>query len=135
VSPLASALGFVALPAAYWPLLMGTVASCLLVTQVVKMWLPRRGWIRRAAGYARHPRWPSAESRAPADPGLCFVGSHPVMHPSFDGDHVDRNWAILADTYLCRHFRCIVPSNPTEPKRMKRYLDREGRLRRLGWRP
>ncbi len=41
VSPFASALGFVALPAAYWPLLIGTVAAYLLLTQLVKMWLLR----------------------------------------------------------------------------------------------
>ncbi len=45
VSPFAAALGFVALPAAYWPLLIGTVASYLLLTQLMKMWLRRRGWI------------------------------------------------------------------------------------------
>ena len=44
-SPFASALGFVALPAAYWPLLVGTVISYLLLTQLVKTWLRRRGWI------------------------------------------------------------------------------------------
>jgi Mg2+-importing ATPase len=45
VSPFASALGFVALPASYWPLLLGTVASYLLLTQLVKMLLVRRGWL------------------------------------------------------------------------------------------
>ncbi len=45
ISPFASALGFVALPAAYWPLLIGTVAAYLLLTQFVKMWLVRRNWI------------------------------------------------------------------------------------------
>ncbi len=45
VSPFASALGFVALPAAYWPLLIGTVAAYLLLTQFVKTWLVRRAWI------------------------------------------------------------------------------------------
>ena len=45
VSPLAAALGFVALPAAYWPLLLGTVTAYLLLTQLVKMLLVRRGWL------------------------------------------------------------------------------------------
>ena len=45
VSPFAAALGFVALPAAYWPLLLGTVASYLVLTQLVKMLLVRRGWL------------------------------------------------------------------------------------------
>jgi Mg2+-importing ATPase len=45
VSPFAAALGFVALPAAYWPLLLGTVASYLVLTQLVMMLLVRRGWL------------------------------------------------------------------------------------------
>jgi Mg2+-importing ATPase len=45
VSPFASALGFVALPSAYWPLLIGTVAAYLLLTQLVKTWLVRRAWL------------------------------------------------------------------------------------------
>jgi Mg2+-importing ATPase len=45
VSPFASALGFVALPAAYWPLLIGTVAAYLVLTQLVKTWLVRRNWL------------------------------------------------------------------------------------------
>lgn len=44
-SPFAAALGFVAMPAAYWPLLLGTVASYLVLTQLVKMLLVRRGWL------------------------------------------------------------------------------------------
>jgi Mg2+-importing ATPase len=45
VSPFAPALGFVALPAAYWPLLGGTVVAYLVVTQLMKTWLLRRHWI------------------------------------------------------------------------------------------
>ena len=45
VSPFASALGFVALPTTYWPLLIGTVAAYLLLTQLVKTWLVRLGWL------------------------------------------------------------------------------------------
>jgi Mg2+-importing ATPase len=45
VSPFASALGFVELPSAYWPLLLGTVAAYLVLTQLVKVWLLRRQWI------------------------------------------------------------------------------------------
>ena len=45
VSPFAAALGFVALPSAYWPLLLGTVACYLLVTQLMKTWLLHRKWI------------------------------------------------------------------------------------------
>ena len=44
-SPFASALGFVALPAAYWPLLIGIVTSYLLLTQLVKTLFVRRGWL------------------------------------------------------------------------------------------
>ncbi|MCA2989547.1 magnesium-translocating P-type ATPase [Gemmatimonas sp.] len=44
-SPFAAALGFVALPAEFWPWLLGTVLSYLLLTQLVKMWLVRRGWL------------------------------------------------------------------------------------------
>ena len=45
ISPFAAALGFVALPAAYWPMLMGTVLAYLVLTQLVKMWLQRVHWI------------------------------------------------------------------------------------------
>jgi len=38
-------LGFSPLPSLYWPLLLGTLACYLLLTQVVKMWLLRRRWI------------------------------------------------------------------------------------------
>jgi Mg2+-importing ATPase len=45
VSPLAASLGFVALPARYWPLLAATVLLYMLLTQGVKMLLLRKGWI------------------------------------------------------------------------------------------
>jgi Mg2+-importing ATPase len=42
VSPLAGTLGFVRLPALYWPLLLGMLVAYVLLTQVVKMWFVRR---------------------------------------------------------------------------------------------
>ena len=45
VSPLAPALGFVALPALYWPILAATLVCYLALTQVVKHVLVRRRWI------------------------------------------------------------------------------------------
>ena len=42
VSPLAPALGFVALPALYWPLLAGMLLRYMLLTQGVKSWFHRR---------------------------------------------------------------------------------------------
>jgi Mg2+-importing ATPase len=42
VSPLASTLGFVALPARYWLLLAGMLLTYMLLTQVVKSWFQRR---------------------------------------------------------------------------------------------
>ena len=44
-SPLASALHFVALPRAYWPLLAATLFAYMVLTQAVKVWLLRRRWI------------------------------------------------------------------------------------------
>lgn len=44
-SPFASALGFVALPHLYWPLLLATLLLYVLLTQAVKMWLLKRAWI------------------------------------------------------------------------------------------
>ncbi len=44
-SPFASALGFVTLPAAYWPMLIGIVTSYLLLTQLVKTLFVRRAWL------------------------------------------------------------------------------------------
>ncbi|HEY6036187.1 MAG TPA: magnesium-translocating P-type ATPase [Kofleriaceae bacterium] len=44
-SPIASYLGFVPLPAAYWPVLLATLACYLTLTQGVKMWLVKRGWL------------------------------------------------------------------------------------------
>ena len=45
ISPLAAALGFVALPGAYWPLLALTLLLYVSVTQMAKMLLIRRHWI------------------------------------------------------------------------------------------
>ena len=42
VSPLAPVLGFVALPALYWPLLAGMMLSYMLLTQLVKTWFHRQ---------------------------------------------------------------------------------------------
>jgi Mg2+-importing ATPase len=44
-SPAASALGFSHLPALYWPILLLTLLSYMLLTQGVKTWLLRRKWI------------------------------------------------------------------------------------------
>jgi Mg2+-importing ATPase len=44
-SPLAPALGFVALPPLYWPILLATLLCYVVLTQVVKMWLIRRAWL------------------------------------------------------------------------------------------
>jgi len=42
VSPLATTLGFVALPVLYWPLLAGMLSAYVVLTQVVKVWFVRR---------------------------------------------------------------------------------------------
>jgi Mg2+-importing ATPase len=44
-SPLASALGLTALPSLYWPLLVVTVLSYVILTQLIKVWLLRKKWI------------------------------------------------------------------------------------------
>ena len=44
-SPLASSLGFVALPGTYWPILALTLLCYVVLTQVVKVWLLHRRWI------------------------------------------------------------------------------------------
>ena len=44
-SPLASVLGFVALPPLYWPILLGTLLCYIVLTQTVKMWLIRKAWL------------------------------------------------------------------------------------------
>lgn len=44
-SPVASSLGFTPLPALYWPLLFLTLLCYGLLTQAVKTWLLRKGWI------------------------------------------------------------------------------------------
>lgn len=42
---IAPALGFVSLPWLYWPILVVTSLSYVVLTQIVKMWLLRRSWI------------------------------------------------------------------------------------------
>jgi Mg2+-importing ATPase len=44
-SPIGPAFGFTALPPLYWPLLALTLLGYVLLTQVVKSWLFRRGWV------------------------------------------------------------------------------------------
>jgi Mg2+-importing ATPase len=44
-SPVAAALGFTALPATYWPILMLILLAYLALTQTIKMVLVRKGWI------------------------------------------------------------------------------------------
>ena len=44
-SPVASVLGFTALPAFYWPILLVTLLCYVLLTQSVKMWLIRKAWL------------------------------------------------------------------------------------------
>jgi Mg2+-importing ATPase len=44
-SPLAPALGFTPLPPLYWLLLAATLLCYMTLTQVIKMWLLRKGWI------------------------------------------------------------------------------------------
>jgi P-type Mg2+ transporter len=44
-SPLADALDFKPLPGLYWPLLVLTLFCYVLLTQFVKMWLLRKGWV------------------------------------------------------------------------------------------
>ncbi len=44
-SPFASALGFVGLPALYWPLIVLTLLSYVILTQFVKSFLLKRGWL------------------------------------------------------------------------------------------
>jgi P-type Mg2+ transporter len=44
-SPLAPMLGFVPLPPAYWLFLAATLLCYVGMTQVIKMWLARKGWV------------------------------------------------------------------------------------------
>jgi Mg2+-importing ATPase len=44
-SPVAGALSFTPLPPLYWPLVTATLFCYLVLTQIVKAWLLRRGWI------------------------------------------------------------------------------------------
>ena len=41
-SPVASSLGFTQLPSLYWPILMLTLFGYMGLTQVTKVWLPRK---------------------------------------------------------------------------------------------
>jgi Mg2+-importing ATPase len=45
ISPVGEYLGFVPLPALYWPLLLLTLISYMILTQIVKSWLLRLKWI------------------------------------------------------------------------------------------
>jgi Mg2+-importing ATPase len=44
-SPLGPAFGFTPLPPLYWPLLTVTLLGYVLLTQTVKTWLFRKGWV------------------------------------------------------------------------------------------
>jgi Mg2+-importing ATPase len=44
-SPLAPILHFVPLPWQFWPILAATLLSYVALTQVIKTWLVRKGWI------------------------------------------------------------------------------------------
>jgi Mg2+-importing ATPase len=44
-SPLASSLGLVRLPGLYWPILLATLLGYMGLTQGIKVWLLRKGWI------------------------------------------------------------------------------------------
>jgi Mg2+-importing ATPase len=44
-SPLAPALGFVALPGLFWPILLVTLLCYVTLTQLIKTWLIRKSWV------------------------------------------------------------------------------------------
>jgi len=44
-SPMARMLGFVPLPGLFWPILALTLCCYVVLTQLVKMWLIRKGWL------------------------------------------------------------------------------------------
>jgi Mg2+-importing ATPase len=44
-SPLATALGITQLPPLYWPILLLTLLCYVSLTQIIKVWLLRKGWI------------------------------------------------------------------------------------------
>lgn len=44
-SPIGPAFGFTPLPPVYWPLLAVTLLGYALLTQSVKTWLFRQGWV------------------------------------------------------------------------------------------
>jgi hypothetical protein len=65
-SPFADALGFVALPPLYWPLVGLMLVGYIALTQVVKTWFVRRYEARSsspAATQRSSPRWQSAPWR------------------------------------------------------------------------
>ncbi len=49
-SPLAPAFGFEPLPPLYWPLLGLTLLGYVVLTQTVKTWLLRKGWLEGPNG-------------------------------------------------------------------------------------
>jgi Mg2+-importing ATPase len=44
-SPLAGALGFVALPPLFWPILLATLVCYVGLTQIIKTWLIRKSLV------------------------------------------------------------------------------------------
>lgn len=44
-SPLAPSLGLAHLPGLYWPILLVTLLSYVILTQAIKVWLLRKKWI------------------------------------------------------------------------------------------
>src|SRR6185369_16830327 len=44
-SPIGPAFGFAPLPPLYWPFLAATLAGYVVLTQTVKTWLHRKGWV------------------------------------------------------------------------------------------
>jgi Mg2+-importing ATPase len=89
-SPLAPALGFHPLPGLYWPLLLATLTGYVLLTQGVKSWLFRRGWVRRADCVRNDRQDHPEERREPLverswwslDSGLLEGGSRECVIPS-----------------------------------------------------
>ena len=67
-TPVGSYLGFTPLPPLYWPLLAVTLLAYVLLTQAVKTWLIRRGWMSRRG--RRTASRPGACASAEADAAL-----------------------------------------------------------------
>jgi len=44
-SPVREALGFTPLPELYWPLVAATLFCYMVLTQLVKTWVLRKGWV------------------------------------------------------------------------------------------